>query len=82
LDEYDLQNDVTDISDVGYTAFISCLNDFFNKINYARTRFKLRKGQIDTGQAGTPIVIKPQFRAEIHGHLDTIRKIINANVYR
>ena len=33
-----------------------------------------------SGQAGTPIVIKTNFKDEIHGLLNTIRKIVNTNV--
>jgi hypothetical protein len=81
LDEYDLhQMDVPDITTVDNDDFLHRFDEFFNKVNYARTRLKLRKARIDTGQGGTPIIIKAQFRDEIHGHLDTIRKIVNAHI--
>src|SRR5580704_18155146 len=44
------------------------------------TRLKLRKARISTGQAGTLITYSPSFKDEIHSLLNTIRKIINANV--
>jgi hypothetical protein len=80
LDEYDLDIYVEDITNHEDDGFIREFNNFFNKINYAKTRFKLRKTRADTGQAGTPIVINPHFRDEIHDHLDTIRKIVNAHI--
>lgn len=80
LDEYGLDIDVTDITELDDANFLHHFNKFFNTINYARTRFKLRKSRIDTGQAGTPILIAQSFKDEIHKNLDTIRKIVNQNV--
>jgi hypothetical protein len=77
LDERDLEIEVSDITTVPDEHFLREFNRFFTQINYVRTRFKLRK---TTGQAGTPIVINPEFRDEIHDHLDTIRKIVNAHI--
>jgi hypothetical protein len=80
LDEYDLDLKVEDITEVGDPIFLTHFNKFFNTINYARTRFMLRKSRIETGAAGTPILIAPNFKDEIHKNLDTIRKIVNQNV--
>lgn len=80
LDEYDLELEVKDIAYFGDSEFRTAFDEFFNKVNYVRTRFKLRKARISTGQAGTLIAIKPHFKNEIHHLLDTIRKIVNANI--
>ena len=80
LDEYGLDIDVEDISDLRDDAFLPRFNEFFNKINYVRTRFKLRRIRISGGQVGTPISIKSEFKDEIHQHLDVIRKIVNREV--
>jgi hypothetical protein len=80
LDEYDLDIEVADILDLGDQAFINRFDEFFNKINYARTRLKLRKARLCSDQIDTLIIIKPNFRTEIHHNLNTIRKIINGNV--
>lgn len=81
LDEYDLDiGKISDISKVDNSFFLSQFNDFFSSINYARTRFKLRKEKIGSGQIGTPIVIDSDYKAEIYKNLNTIRKIVNSNV--
>ena len=81
LDEYGLViENVKDISKFNNEHFLDNFNDFNNSINYAKTRFKLRKEKINSGQVGTPIVIDPDYKAEIHKNLDTIRKIVNSNV--
>ena len=80
LDEYNLDIDVQDISSVTDGEFLGYFNVFFNKINYARTRFKLRKYRIDSGDAATPISITANYKDEIHENLNTIRKIVNGHV--
>lgn len=80
LDEYSLDLDVPDISDLRNDEFLHRFNEFFNKINYVRTRFKLRNIRICTGQAGTPITIQTEFKTEVHQHLEVIRKIVNQKV--
>lgn len=80
LDEYNLEIDVDDISELEGHAFLQSFDKFSNQINRARTRFKLRKARIDSGQAGTLILIQADFKDEIHKNLDTIRKIVNQNI--
>lgn len=80
LDEYNLELEVTDITELDDANFLHHFNKFFNTINYARTRFKLRKSRIETGQAGTPILIEMSFKSAIHQNLETIRKIVNQNI--
>ena len=80
LDEYNFDIDVIDISELTGHSFLENFDKFSNKINRARTRFKLRKASINSGQAGTLISITFSFKDEIHRNLDTIRKIVNQNV--
>jgi hypothetical protein len=80
LDEYELELDVRDITYLSDDEFRSAFDDFFNRINYVRTRFKLRKARLATGQAGTVITINPHYKEEIHSLLNTVRKIVNANI--
>lgn len=79
LDENNLDIDVTDISRAEEN-FKTHFDHFFGNINYARTRFALRKKRIANGTAGTPIVVGQDFKTEIHSNLETIRKIVNQNV--
>ena len=80
LDEYDLNLEVRDITYLSDDEFRSAFDDFFNRVNYVRTRFKLRKARPATGQTGTVITLKPDYKDEIHGLLNTVRKIVNANI--
>lgn len=80
LDEYELELEVRDITYLADEEFRSAFADFFNRVNYVRTRFKLRKARLVTGQAGTVVTIKPLYKEEIHNLLNTVRKIVNANI--
>jgi hypothetical protein len=80
MDEYNLDLEIADISALPDNAFSKAFNEFFNRINYARTRFKLRKNRVDTGQAGTLVTIDKNYKDEIYKCLDTIRKIVNSNI--
>ncbi len=82
LDEYALDYlSVKDITSLSNFDFLREFNDFFNTINYAKTRFKLRKSKFDTGQAGTPIAISFDYKSGIHENLNTIRKIVNQQIH-
>lgn len=82
LDEYALDYlSVKDITSLPNFDFLREFNIFFNAINYAKTRFKLRKSKIDTGQAGTPIAISFDYKSGIHENLNTIRKIVNQQIH-
>ena len=81
LDEYDLELDIIDISEIDDNQkFNANFHKFFNKINYARTRFSLRSQKIADGSAGTVIEIKESFKEEIHKNINTIRKIVNQEI--
>lgn len=80
LDETRLELDVVDISQVADSDFKSQFSQFFNRINYAKTRFLLRKQQSASGASGTPLTFEPKYREEIYKLLGTIRKIVNQEV--
>ena len=81
LDEYELEiGDIPDISKADNKDFPNLFNEFFGSVNYARTRFKLRKEKIATGQAGTPVEIGSDYKVEINSLLETIRKIVNQQI--
>jgi len=82
LDEYELEigEDIIDISKSDNNDFSKAFSDFFGSINYARTRFKLRKEKIATGQVGTPVSISFDYKEEINKMLETIRKIVNQQI--
>ena len=80
LDEYDLNIDVPDITDLENDVFQQQFGQFFTKINYAKTRLAFRKKRIDSGTAGTLIVIATNYKEEIGKSLETIRKIVNQEV--
>src|SRR5580704_17913278 len=78
LDEFNLEIEVPDVTHLSGRDFLAAFDEFFNKINYTRTRLKLRKARISTGQARTLITYSPSFKN--HSLLNTIRKIISANI--
>lgn len=81
LDEYELEEiNVSDISDVIDIQFQSHFTSFFNKINYFRTRFSLKKSRSTTPLSGTPLCIAQSYKSEIHDLLGTIRKIVNQKI--
>ena len=80
MDEFGLEIDVDDISELPSSEFIESFSKFFNKVNYARTRFALRKQRFQQGVAGTPLFLKPEAKNEITDLIVTIRKIVNQSV--
>ncbi len=79
LDEFGLEIDVDDISDLPSSEFIESFSKFFNKVNYTRTRFALRKQRFQQGVAGT-LIAKLKAKNEITDLIITIRKIVNQSV--
>jgi hypothetical protein len=80
LDEYNLEIDVDDITELNDDYFMFSFSKFFNKINYAITRFTLRKGRIDSGSAGTQITLGSDYKEEIGKNIAVIRKIVNQEI--
>jgi len=80
LDEYGIESEIADISELSNQEFASHFGKFKSKVEYLTTRFKLRKGRIDAGSIGTLITIESDYKSEIGKLLDTTRKIVNQEV--
>lgn len=80
LDEYSLQTEIVDISELGNEEFNKEFGRFKSKIEYVTTRYALRKHRIQAGTIGTVIQISSSYKSEIGSHLEKIRKIINQEV--
>ena len=80
IDEYNLDIDLPDISDLSGYEFESNFGKFIADVGYAATRFSLRKYRIEAGSAGTVILISSTYKSEIGDLLGTIRKIVNQEV--
>lgn len=80
LDEYSLETQIEDISDLGNAEFIKRFGRFKSKIEYITTRYALRKNRISAGSIGTVLSIAQDYKAEIGSHLEKIRKIVNQEV--
>lgn len=80
LDEYEVDSEIIDISDLPNEEFFKQFGKFKSKVEYIRTRFKLRQNRIDTGTIGTVITIASTYKSEIGKLLETARKIVNQEV--
>jgi len=80
LDEYGIETDIEDISELSNSDFIAHFGKFKSKVEYLTTRFKLRKNRIVSGSIGTLISIEPNYKIEIGKLLDTARKIVNQEI--
>lgn len=80
LDEYDIDSDIVDISELSNEEFSKHFGKFKSKVEYLTTRFKLRKNRIDAGSIGTLISIEFTYKAEIGKLLNTARKIVNQEI--
>ena len=80
LDEYGIQTEIEDISDLSNEEFSNHFGKFKSKVEYLTTRFKLRQGRIKSGTIGTIITIGADYKTEIGSILNTVRKIVNQEV--
>ena len=80
LDEYSIESDIEDITDLGNEEFYKNFGRFKSKVQYISNRFTLRKNRISTGNMGTVITLSSDYKSEVGGLLDKIRKIINQEV--
>ncbi|PCJ36965.1 MAG: hypothetical protein COA93_00485 [Alphaproteobacteria bacterium] len=80
LDEYNLDIQIPDISELSDHDFIQSFQQFKSRVQYIILRFSLRKNRITGGTAGTLISIKFTYKGEIGNLLETIRKIVNQEV--
>lgn len=80
LDEYSIESNIVDISELDNAEFYKEFGRFQSKVEYISTRFNLRKNRIESGTIGTAITIELTYKAEIGSHLEKIRKIVNQEV--
>lgn len=80
LDEYSLETEIEDISELDNDAFNQQFGRFKSKIEYITTRYVLRKNRIVSGSIGTIIEISKGYKSEIGSFLEKIRKIVNQEV--
>lgn len=80
LDEYGLDTQLPDISELGDQEFIQRFNAFRSKVGYLTTRYTLRAERLRNGTAGTVIAIARDYKSQIGEHLSKIRKIVNSEI--
>lgn len=80
LDEYGIESNIHDISDLADQEFFAQFGQFKSKVEYLTTRFKLRQSRIQSGGIGTFISIGSDYKSEIRKLLDTARKIVNQEI--
>lgn len=80
LDEYSIESNIEDISELDNDDFYREFGRFKSKVEYISTRFNLRKNRLENGSLGTAITLKQSFKSEVGSHLERIRKIINQEV--
>ncbi|WP_299794506.1 hypothetical protein [uncultured Marivita sp.] len=80
LDEFGLETEIEDISELEGEEFYKQFRQFKSKIEYTTMRYKLRKSRIANGGVGTVIAIAATYKTEIGSLLEKIRKIVNQEV--
>ena len=80
LDEYGLETQIPDISNLDDAEFYEEFKRFKSKVEYTARRYDLRKNRIATGNIGTVIAIDQSYKPEIGSLLEKIRKVVNQEV--
>lgn len=80
LDEYSIDTDIEDISDLGNEEFFKHFGRFKSKVEYVSARFELRKNRISNGAIGTTIRLTGDYKSEVGSLLERIRKVVNQEV--
>ena len=80
LDEYGIESEIVDISELSNEDFSAHFGRFKSKVEYITVRYKLREHRIKSGSIGTLISIGSDYKSEIGKLLDTTRKIVNQEV--
>jgi uncharacterized protein YoxC len=80
LDEYGIESDLQDISELNNKDFAAHFGRFKSKVEYLTTRFRLRQHRVASGSIGTLIAIGSNYKSEVAGLLDAIRKIVSQEV--
>ncbi len=80
LDEYGIEADVLDISELSNDEFAGHFGRFKSKVEYLTTRFKLRQHRVESDTIGTLVSIDSDYKTEIGKLLLTIKKIVSQEV--
>ena len=81
LDEYGLETEIIDISDLeDDEEFNKNFKKFKSRVDYTTMRYRLRKNRIATGSIATVIEIGRNYKSEIGILLNKIRKIVNQEI--
>lgn len=80
LDEYSIESNIEDISELDNAEFYREFGRFKSKVEYISTRFNLRKNRLENGTLGTAITLEKSYKSEVGSHLEKIRKVINQQV--
>jgi len=80
LDEYEIETELIDISELDNQEFAAHFGRFKSKVDYLITRFRLRQQRVESGSIGTLIAIGSNYKLEVGDLLNTIRKIVNQEV--
>lgn len=80
LDEYSIESNIEDISELDNAEFFQAFGRFKSKVEYISTRFNLRKTRMASGAIGTVISLKGSYKSEIGSLLEKIRKIVNQEI--
>lgn len=80
LDEYTLETDIEDISELDNDDFYREFGKFKSKIEYISIRYALRKNRISSGSIGTMIELSSDYKSQIGSLLEKIRKIVNQEI--
>jgi|GEM_PF-1870033 len=80
LDEYSLETEIQDISELDNGDFNQQFGRFKSKVEYISIRYKLRRGRVDSGGVGTVISFAKSYKEDAGSLLEKIRKIINQEV--
>jgi len=80
LDEYSLETEIQDISELDNGDFNQQFGRFKSKVEYISIRYKLGRGRVDSGGVGTVISFAKSYKEDAGSLLEKIRKIINQEV--
>lgn len=80
LDEYSIEANIEDISELDNEDFYKGFGKFKSKVEYISNRFNLRKNRLGNGSLGTAITLEKSYKSDVGSHLEKIRKIINQEV--
>lgn len=81
FDEYDIEQSLLkNIALLENPDFPREFRNFQAQVTYIRSRYHLRTKRSKLGRAGTPVVISASYKDQITGLIDTIQKIVEAEI--